>query len=118
MVRELHENTTWASIENLVDAEDGVTTVRAGSLRIALGAGRLTPRINQEISAELDKRGLGHVPEELPLGQHELVRLYRRGSRIGTVIDAVQRIDPDADTELRRIRLQRRAASHRELVDA
>lgn len=111
-VKELHESTTWREIEQAVDTADGVTTLRAGSLRIALGAGRLTPRINEEISKELERRGLGHLPPSLPLGQHDLVRVYRHDSRVGTVLDAVQVIGPDEDDELRRIRLAKARSVH------
>lgn len=111
-VKELHEATTWQDIEQQVDSADGVTTLRAGSLRIALGAGRLTPRINGEISHELERRGLGHVPDDLPLGQHDLVRVYRRGSRIGKVLDAAHRVGPEGDDELRRIRLTKPRSVH------
>ncbi|MDQ3507744.1 MAG: hypothetical protein M3494_06990 [Actinomycetota bacterium] len=33
--------------------------------------------------------GLGHVPQELPLFQHEQVRLYKRGTQVGDLIETV-----------------------------
>lgn len=33
--------------------------------------------------------GLGHVPQELPNFQHEQVRLYKRGTPVGELIETV-----------------------------
>ena len=53
----------------------------------ALGDSALTyaPRLSQILAGE----GLGHIPEELPSYQDELVRLYKKGTPVGQLIDAV-----------------------------
>jgi hypothetical protein len=46
-------------------------------------------RHRAEISKTLAGMGLGHVPQELPSYQHEQVRLYKRGTSIGDIIEMV-----------------------------
>ena len=58
-------------------------------LREAHGAGRLGVHVRGEISRQLAGLGVGHVPQELPNFQHELVRLYKRGTPIGQLVEVV-----------------------------
>lgn len=95
---------TWDEIRDAVDAGQGVATLWALSLRNAYGAGRLTLRINGEISSELRARGLGHVPSEighLPTEQWEWVRVYDSTKPIGRIIEAAQRPGEQDDQRLR-----------------
>lgn len=98
------KNEDWDAIKAEVDANGGVITLEAGRLRDAYGAGRLTERINLEISNELAARALGHVPyraEALPTYQWNLVRVYDKTSAIGKVIEASHNPGDEEDERLR-----------------
>jgi len=45
--------------------------------------------VRNKIGKTLAGMGLGHVPQELPHYQHEPVRLYKRGTQIGDLIETV-----------------------------
>jgi hypothetical protein len=45
--------------------------------------------------------GLGHVPQDLPIYQHELVRLFKYGTPVGELITAVLTPGQQNDTKLR-----------------
>lgn len=79
-------------------------TVAVESLRDAEGAGRLTERINTNISKSLASRGLGHVPFEaadLPTSQWAEVSVFDRTSPIGAVIAGAHAVGEEADERLR-----------------
>lgn len=100
----MSEENTWDDIKSRVDSNGGVTTVHAWRLREAQGAGRLTLRINQQISDSLAARGLGHVPfkvEDMPTYQDEQVRIYDRTTALGKVIDSAHHVGDDHDERLR-----------------
>lgn len=95
---------TFDDIQQEVADNGGVITVQAWQLREAQGAGRLTERINGEISESLRRRGLGHVPfrpENLPTSQHARVRVYDATSALGKVIEAAHNPGTDEDNMLR-----------------
>jgi len=95
---------SYDAIKQAVDEGKGVVTVYAASLRDAEGAGRLTERINSNISGSLANRGLGHVPFEaadLPTSQWAEVRVFDRTSPLGGVIVAANTGGEDADACLR-----------------
>ena len=87
-------------IKDEVNNAGGVLTLQAWRLRDAVGAGRLTERINASISKELRSRGLGHVPfqvEHLPTYQDQEVRVFDATTSLGRVISAAH--EPGADTD-------------------
>lgn len=79
----------WDKIKDDVEKNGNVLTVNMESLREAHGSGKLGVHVRNEISQTLAGMGLGHVPQELPNNQRELVRLYKRGTPAGTIIDLV-----------------------------
>jgi len=98
------QETSYVEVKRAVDEGKGVATVYAASLRDAEGAGRLTERINGNISKSLASRGLGHVPfdaADLPTSQWAEVRVFDRTSPIGEVIMAAHDVSEDADARLR-----------------
>ncbi len=100
----MSESATWDEIKDEVDENGGVITVYAWRLREAQGAGRLTLRINGQISDSLAARGLGHVPFEvakLPTNQNDLVRIYDRTKPLGKVIESAHVPGDDHDERLR-----------------
>lgn len=79
----------FEEIKDQVEKSGNVLTVTMEQLREAYGAGRLGVHVREEISQMLAGIGLGHVPQELPNYQHELVRLYKRGTPVGQIIEVV-----------------------------
>lgn len=67
----------------------------------AFGAGRLSSGVRSAITRELLGLGLAHYPAELPDWQENPVRVFKLGSPIADLIDAV--LEPGAahDEELR-----------------
>lgn len=80
---------TLNDIKDQVERNNNLLTVTMEQLREAHGAGRLGVHVRDEISQILAGMGLGHVPQELPNYQHELVRLYKRGTPVGQIIEVV-----------------------------
>jgi hypothetical protein len=93
----------YQALADLVDRNEGVITCDMGSLRDAHGAGKLGTTVVANISEELDGRGLGHIPPQLPVYQDEKVRIYKKSSSVGKIIDAVEHIDRKHDDYLRRL---------------
>lgn len=79
----------WASIKANVENNGNVLTVTMEQLRNAHGAAKLGVHVRTEISSHLAGMGIGHVPKTLPTYQHEPVRLYKRGTSIGDLIETV-----------------------------
>lgn len=84
-----------------VEENNGVLTVGMWALRNMRNAGKLGKHVIAEISAELAKRGLGHIPEELPSNQDAPVRIYLKAGPVGRIIEAVQDVDAASDEVLR-----------------
>ena len=79
----------WNAIKDAVEKNGNVQTVTMEQLRDAHGAAKLGVHVRDAISSTLAGLGLGHVPEVLPTYQHELVRLYKRGTPVGDMITSV-----------------------------
>ena len=80
---------SWNEIKDKVEANDNILTVTMTDLRSATGKEKLGIRVRAEISKTLAGMGLGHIPRELPSYQHESVRLYKRGTPVGELIEMV-----------------------------
>lgn len=79
----------WDELKKLVEQNGNVLTVTMEQLRDAAGAGKLGVHVRAEVSRTLAGMGLGHIPQELPSYQHELVRLYKQGTPVGELIATV-----------------------------
>jgi hypothetical protein len=90
-----------SDVRAAVEAAFGAKTFRAGDLRDAFGGGRLSSGVRAGISRDLLGLGLGHYPKELPDWQDDLVRVYKLGSPIADLIDAVLEPSIAHDEELR-----------------
>jgi hypothetical protein len=73
-----------------VENNGGIVATTMQELRDAYGARKLGVHVRTAISNELAGRGLGHVPAELPEYQHYEVLIFRLGSDIARVVQAVQ----------------------------
>ena len=80
---------SWDKIKEDVEKNGNVHTFTMEVLRNVHGATRLGMNVVEEISQTLAGIGLAHVPEHLPNYQHEQVRLYKRGTPVGQLIDSV-----------------------------
>lgn len=101
-----YENTTtFSSLEdlrNLVTENGGVLTIETEQVRNAYGKDRLGIHVRDNISKALAGMGLGHYPLPLPDRQRDPVRIYKLGSDIADIIDAVLQPSAGHDDELRR----------------
>lgn len=91
---------TWDEVKKKVEDAGGVLTITMDVLRDAEGAGKLGIHIRASIDKNLAGIGLGHVPTELPSNQHEQVRLYKKGTSVGDLIDTVLHPSDQNDKKL------------------
>lgn len=61
-------------------------------LRDACGWDRLTARIAEDIEVQLAQRALGVFPRPIPQSRRAEVRVYKKGTSLGNLVDAV--LDP------------------------
>ena len=87
--------------KEVLEQQQGVLTTTMGIVRDAYGAGRLGVHVRKAISDQLKSLGIGHYPDPLPEDQMRNVRLYRLGSPIADLIDAVLQPSEAHDEELR-----------------
>lgn len=92
---------TWDEIKSNVEANDNVSTMIMSELRDATGKDKLGVHVRKEISKTLAGMGLGHIPQELPSYQHEAVRLYKRGTPVGDLIEMVMTPGESNDQKLK-----------------
>ncbi|MBI3648450.1 MAG: hypothetical protein HY240_06870 [Actinobacteria bacterium] len=92
---------TLDELREAVERNQGVLTEPMQEIRDAHGAGRLGIHVRTNISKALKGLGLSHYPEALPEYQHVPVRVYKQGSPVGDLIDAVLNPSPTHDDELR-----------------
>lgn len=93
---------TFEELNDLVTRQQGVGTVQMEGLRDAFGVKRLGIHVRTQISNRLKGYGLGHFPAELPLYQEDYVRVYKLGSPVAELIQAVLQPSPDHDEKIRR----------------
>ncbi|HSZ69175.1 MAG TPA: hypothetical protein VK756_02325 [Solirubrobacteraceae bacterium] len=78
-------------LADAVPANEPLSVV-ALDLRDADGAKRLGANVRERIASQLEGQGIGFFPgPELPDWQEDPVYLYRLGSQLGTLIQAVKR---------------------------
>jgi len=101
----MEEATAWAwhEIRTSVEGNGNVLTVPMEKLRDAHNVKKLGAIVCAEIHSVLERMGIGHIPEDLPRYQDELVRLYKRATPIGNLIDAVLKPGLKNDSDLRRL---------------
>lgn len=90
---------TWDEIKKQVEENGNLLTVQMNELKEAAGRDRLGVHVRSEISRTLSGMGLAHIPKNLPTNQHDLVRLYKRGTPAGDLIEIV--ISPNETNDLK-----------------
>ena len=93
---------TFDELNQLVTQSQGVLTVRMEGLRDALKVRRLGIHVRTEIHRKLQGLGLGHYPPDLPTYQEEPVRVYKLGSPVAELIQALTQPSLTHDEKLRR----------------
>ncbi|MFZ5854563.1 MAG: hypothetical protein ACOYXS_08700 [Chloroflexota bacterium] len=94
---------TYEQLVADVDTKGSVATYSMAVLRDIEGAGKLGVHVRKSISEQLRALGLDHLPEELPAYQEQPVRVFRRGTQVHKVIDAVLHPSTVGDAVLRSI---------------
>lgn len=106
----------WDEIKNDVENNGNVLTVTMEQLREAHGVAKLGVHVRDQISSTLAGMGLGHVPPDLPSYQHELVRLYKRGTEVGQHIETV--LNPGEQNDKKLVeRFATESADYASIVD-
>lgn len=93
----------YEALRKQVEAEGGIHTTTMETLRELHGAGRLGKHVRDAISGELAAHGMGHLPEELPAYQELPVRVFRLGTPIADVVNAVAHPSTGGDHVLRQL---------------
>lgn len=93
----------YASIDELrqaVEDAENVLTLPAWEIRDAYGADRLGAIVRQNVAKELRSKGLGHV-HEIPDRAQQNVRLYKLGTPVADIIEAVMSTDGALDDRIK-----------------
>lgn len=88
-------------VKKIVETNGNVFTLAMTELKDAAGKDKLGVNVRAEISKILAGMGLGHIPQELPSYQHESVRLYKRGTPVGELIEMVMSPGEQNDRKLK-----------------
>lgn len=80
----------WTKLLANVETNNGVVRVSMVTLRELEGRQRVGKHILNAIEEKLNTLGLGHLPKELPNRQQQQVVLYKFGTPIAELIDALQ----------------------------
>jgi hypothetical protein len=94
---------SYDALRKQVEADGGLYTTTMEELREIAGAGRLGQHVRSAISASLGANGMGHLPEELPAYQEFEVRVYRLGTPLADVVNAVLNPSGTGDQILRQV---------------
>lgn len=92
---------TYDDLVQAVESNGDLQTTSMETLRDLHQAGRLGVHVVAGIQDKLASHGLGHFPEPLPNYQHETVRIYKQGSQVAKIVDAVLRPSETGDKVLR-----------------
>jgi hypothetical protein len=94
---------TYDDLRKQVESEEGIYTTTMEELREIHGAGRLGQHVRSAISSSLMANGLGHLPTELPAYQESSVRVFRLGTPLADVVNAVINPSTGGDQVLRQV---------------
>ena len=84
-----------------VEENGNVQTVSMNDLKEAAGRDRLGVHVRGELMRTLAGMGLGHIPRDLPSNQNDSVRLYKRGTPAGDLIEVVIQPGESNDRKIR-----------------
>ena len=90
----------WDDLSQRVQSSGGILSITMQELRNIAQSDRLGPHVIKDIASSLTRVALGHIPQVLPKQQNELVRLYKRGTPIGAIIDSILTPSEEKDGEI------------------
>ncbi len=90
-------------ITDMLAENENMVTLSMEQVRDAWDYGRLGVHVRRQVSNDLRGMGIGHYPRKLPEYQHEPVRLYKLGTPVADLIDAVLHPSEDNDAALRQV---------------
>lgn len=98
----------FSALAAAVDANGGLLVCTMQQLRELAGYSKLGKYVVQEIIDKLDRNGLsffhgeeGVAVDELPTYQHQEIRVFKRGTSLAKLIEAVKRPSARGDELLR-----------------
>jgi len=91
----------YAALRDEVKESGGVLAVNMGRLRDVHGAGKLGNIVVESIAEQLQGVGLGHSPKDLPTSQWKQVIVYRNGTSVAKLIDAIINVEEGSDAVIR-----------------
>ncbi|MBP2304760.1 hypothetical protein GBZ48_10520 [Azospirillum melinis] len=97
------EFSTYEELDNLIDENNGVVSCNMRSLRDCYNVAKLGVHVARQISRDLNNRGLGHFPEDLPINQWDRVRVFKKASKLGAIIESLSSLDEESDDILREV---------------
>ncbi len=87
-------------IKAALDSNGGILSLKMEELRDAHGVNRLGVHVLNAIHDNLQGKGIGHLPADLPQYQEEFVRLYSLGSRFANFLGDLKDFSEEADRRL------------------
>lgn len=96
-----YEYADLGELREAVEAAGSLLEVPTWAVRDAYGAERLGRIVRQNIATALANEGLGSIPSEIPDRQFEIIRIYRLGTSMAQLIDAVLKPSSEGDERLR-----------------
>ncbi len=94
---------TKDEINSALEQGENVLTLTMQEVRDAWEYAKLGIHVRRQISNDLRGMGIGHYPVKLPEYQHQPVRLYKLGTPMAQIIEAVLNPSTEQDQELRQM---------------
>lgn len=92
---------SYEKLADRVESSGSLLACEMEVLRELHEAGRLGVNVVRGISNKLAQHGLAHIPPELPTSQHEMIRIYKRGTPLARIVEAVLQPSEQGDERLR-----------------
>jgi len=86
-----------------LEEQENLLTLTMQQVRDAWGYAKLGIHVRRQISNDLRGMGIGHYPVDLPEYQHQFVRLYKLGTSVARIHEAVLNPSVENDHELRQM---------------
>jgi hypothetical protein len=98
---------TFEELAEAVQENGGLVECVMYQLRDTAGWDRLTNRMLVDIEDQLSQKALGYFPWPMPQGRRDEVRIYKRGTKVGNIVEAVLKPADHKDDLLREVSCRR-----------